>query len=54
MFSTDEISTLFHFPDINYNKSPIISWLNYKKLSPPHNLKFPNEPTMLEEKNPTN
>ncbi|MCH8518899.1 type IV secretory system conjugative DNA transfer family protein [Candidatus Gracilibacteria bacterium] len=51
VFSTDEISTLFHLPDINYNRSPIISWLSYKKLSPPHNLKFPTEATMLEEKN---
>lgn len=49
-FSVDEISTLFHLPDINYNKSPIISWLDYKKLPVPHNIKFPKEPTMLEEK----
>jgi hypothetical protein len=49
-FSTDEISTMFHFPDINYNKSPLIKWLDYKKLSPPHNLKTPMEATMLEEK----
>ena len=52
VFSTDEISTLFHFPDIAYNRSPIISWLDYKKLSPPHNLKFPSEATMLQEKDP--
>lgn len=37
-------------PDINYNKSPIINWLEYKKLPIPHNLKYPTEPTMLEEK----
>lgn len=49
-FSTDEVSTLFHLPDITYNRSPIISWLEYKKLSPPHNLKFPTEPTILKEK----
>ena len=49
-FSTDEVSTLFHLPDITYNRSPIISWLEYKKLSPPHNLKFPSEPTILKEK----
>ena len=53
VFSTDEVSTLYHMPDINYNKSPIINWLEYKKLPPPHNLKMPHEPTMLEEKNPT-
>jgi len=49
-FSADEISTLYHLPDINYNKSPIISWLEYKKLPTPHNLKFPTNATLLEEK----
>nr|MDD3720158.1 type IV secretory system conjugative DNA transfer family protein [Candidatus Gracilibacteria bacterium] len=49
-FSTDEVSTMYHFPDINYNKSPLIKWLDYKKLSPPHNLKVPQVPTILEEK----
>jgi len=47
MFSTDELSTLYHFPDINYNKSPIIKWLEYKMLSPPNNLRTPTKPTML-------
>ncbi len=50
VFSADEASTLYHMPDINYNKSPIINWLEYKKLPTPHNLKFPTNPTMLEEK----
>jgi len=50
-FSSDEVSTLYHVPDITYNKSPIISWLEYKKLPTPHNLKTPSEPTILEEKN---
>ncbi|MFA5917276.1 MAG: DUF87 domain-containing protein [Candidatus Gracilibacteria bacterium] len=49
-YSTDEISTMYHFPDINYNKSPLIKWLDYKKLAPPHNLKKPTEATILEEK----
>lgn len=49
-FSADEISTLYHLPDINYNKSPIISWLEYKKLPTPHNLKYPKVPTLLEER----
>ncbi|MDP2395848.1 MAG: hypothetical protein Q8S84_06490 [bacterium] len=49
-FSIDEVSTLYHMPDINYNKSPIIKWLEYKKLPVPHNLRFPKEPTFLEEK----
>lgn len=51
-FSTDEITTIFHMPDINYNKSPIIKWLWYKKLPVPHNLKTPKNPTYLEKKNP--
>ncbi len=50
VFSADELSTLYHLPDINYNKSPIIKWLDYKKLSPPHNLKTPRDPCILEEK----
>ena len=50
MFSADEVSTMYHLPDVNYNKSPIINWLEYKKLPTPHNLKTPGEPTMLEEK----
>jgi hypothetical protein len=37
-------------PDINYNRSPIIKWLEYKKLPVPHNLKSPSIPTLLEEK----
>lgn len=50
VYSADELSTLYHLPDINYNKSPLIQWLDYKKLSPPQNLKLPHEPIMLEEK----
>lgn len=50
VFSADEASTLYHMPDINYNRSPIIKWLEYKKLPVPHNIKTPSEPTMLEEK----
>ena len=49
-FSTDEVSTMYHLPDINYNKSPLIKWLLYKKLPIPHNLKQMKEPTILEEK----
>lgn len=48
-FSCDEMSTMYHFPDINYNKSPIISWLEYKMLAPPPNLKFPKEPLILKD-----
>ncbi len=48
-FSCDELSTLFHFPDINYNKSPIISWLEYKMLAPPPNLRMPKEPLIMDD-----
>lgn len=50
MFSADELSTMYHFPEITYNKSPLINWLGYKKLPVPQNIKFPSIPTMLEEK----
>lgn len=50
MFSADELSTMYHFPEITYNKSPLINWLGYKKLPVPQNLKFPSIPTILEEK----
>ena len=33
-----------------HNKSPIINWLEYKKLPTPHNLKFPKDATVLEER----
>lgn len=46
-FSTDEMSSMYHFPDINYNKSPIITWLTYKMLPTPSNLKIPKEPMIL-------
>ena len=36
--------------DIENNKSPIINWLEYKKLPLPHNVKFPKDPTILKEK----
>ena len=38
-FSVDELTSMYHFPDINYNRSPSIRWLTYKKIAPPHNLK---------------
>ncbi len=48
-FSCDELSTMYHFPDINYNKSPLIQWLDYKILPPPPNLKTPKEPLILND-----
>ncbi len=50
IFSSDEVATMYHLPDINYNRSPIIDWLSYKKLPVPHTLKHLSEPTILEEK----
>ncbi|MCD5380804.1 type IV secretory system conjugative DNA transfer family protein [Candidatus Gracilibacteria bacterium] len=49
-FSSDEVSTMYHFPDVNYNRSPLINWLEYKKLPAPHNLKSPSIKTILPEK----
>lgn len=37
-FSVNELSSIFHLPDGVYNRSPIISWLNYKVLPGPDNL----------------
>jgi hypothetical protein len=48
-FSTDELTTIYHFPDINYNKSPIISWLDYKMLAIPQNLYTPKIPLILKD-----
>lgn len=48
-FSTDELTTMYHFPDINYNKSPIISWLDYKMLPTPQNLFTPQIPLILKD-----
>ncbi len=50
-FSTDEVSSLYHFPDVTYNRSPLINWSEYKKLSPPHDLPTMSEPCILKEKN---
>lgn len=49
VFSVDELSTMYHFPDINYNKSPIVRWLDYKMLAPPHNLKVLKNPLVLSD-----
>ena len=37
-FSTNELSSLFHFPDWLYNRSPAIEWMQYKVIAPPSNL----------------
>jgi len=37
-FSTNELSSLYHFPDGLYNRSPAIEWMQYKVIAPPSNL----------------
>lgn len=37
-FSTNELTSLFHFPDGMYNRSPAIEWMQYKVVAPPSNL----------------
>ena len=37
-FSTNELSSLYHFPDGLYNRSPSIEWMQYKVVAPPSNL----------------
>ena len=37
-FSTNELSSLYHFPDWLYNRSPAIEWMQYKVVAPPSNL----------------
>ncbi len=39
----NELTSLFHFPDATYNRSPIISWMQYKVLPAPENLPMPKE-----------
>lgn len=38
VFTTNELSSLFHFPDKTYNRSNTIEWMQYKVLSAPANL----------------
>jgi hypothetical protein len=37
------LASLFHFPDNAYNRSPIISWMQYKILPAPDNLPVLND-----------
>ncbi len=48
-YSSDELSTIYHFPDITYNRSPLIRWLEYKMLPIPPNLKKMNDPLIMED-----
>jgi hypothetical protein len=44
MFGVNELSSIFHFPDISYNRAPIISRMQYKILPAPENLPILQEP----------
>jgi hypothetical protein len=37
-FSTNELASLYHFPDGLYNRSPAIEWMQYKVIAAPNNL----------------
>jgi len=37
-FTVNQLTSLFHFPDWLYNRSPIIEWMQYKVLAAPSNL----------------
>lgn len=45
ILSSDEVASIFHMPNIKYNRSPNISWQNYKIAPPPDNL--PKEGVLL-------
>jgi hypothetical protein len=38
LLNTEEISSIFHFPHIKYNKVPEIKWQNFKIVKAPSNL----------------
>ncbi len=38
IFSTDELSSIFHFPSTRFNKSALIAWQNYKIAPAPSNI----------------
>jgi len=38
ILSPEELSSIFHLPNIKYNKAPNINWQNYKIAPPPHNI----------------
>lgn len=45
IFSAEELASLFHLPNIRYNRAPTINWQNYKIAPPPANL--PEEGILL-------
>jgi hypothetical protein len=45
ILSVDEMASLFHFPNAQYNKSPSIKWQEFKVVPSPHNI--PEEGLLL-------
>lgn len=45
IFSSDELASLFHVPNIRFNKSPFIDWQDYKVAPSPPNI--PDEGILL-------
>jgi hypothetical protein len=45
IFCPEELASLFHLPNIRYNKAPTINWQNYKISPPPPNI--PEEGILL-------
>lgn len=45
IISAEELASLFHLPNIRYNKTPSIAWQNYKIAAAPHNI--PTEGLLL-------
>ena len=43
-FTVDELASLFHFPDSTFNRSPVITWMDYKVLPLPDALPTLKEP----------
>jgi len=35
---SEEVASVFHFPNIKYNKAPVIKWQEFKIAQPPNNL----------------
>ena len=47
IFASEELASLFHFPDARYNRIPTIKWMPYKVLPPP--IDMPEEGIILGE-----
>ena len=45
ILSAEELGSIYHLPNIKYNKAPTINWQNYKVAPPPANI--PTEGILL-------